>query len=290
MTVARTPDGFQRGASARELEMCGRYTNRAAPEELSEHFGLPIRSPAGTGRFNIAPTEKVLCIVAPSGEREARMLRWGLVPQWAKDLRTGPLMINARLETVSSKPAFRALLPHARRRALQIADGYFEWLKPERKGQRPQPFLFEVDGGAPFAFASLWTQAHIGGEDVESVVMLTRDASANPLAAAIHDRMPVILADAEAQRAWLDPALDAEAALSLCDPLPDSRLCARPVNRALNRRGVREDRQLLDPEGRAAGGVDAPAAPPGFDAPGTPPGVDPPAAPPGLDAHHPPRP
>ena len=132
-------------------------------------------------------------------------------------------MINARIETRHRA----ARLPPARaegrsRRALQLADGYFEWLKPERRGEPRQPFYFQVDGGVPFAFAALWTPAKVGGEWVHSVCLLTCDSSPNRTAAAIHDRMPVILADADAQRAWLDPALDAEEALALCGPLSES--------------------------------------------------------------------
>ena len=230
--------------------MCGRYTNTAGVEELNDRFRLPIPREEGTRRFNIAPTEEVLAIVARDGEREARLLRWGLIPWWSKDLKGAAKMINARVETVTSKPAFRELIPHASRRALQIADGYFEWLKPEqasaRKRSAPrQPFFFQVDGGVPFAFASLWTPARIDGQHLESVTLLTCDAAPNPLVAAIHDRMPVILADEESQRAWLDPALDAEQALALCGALPASRLSARAANPAVNKTGGPEGPELL---------------------------------------------
>jgi putative SOS response-associated peptidase YedK len=218
--------------------MCGRYTNTAGPEELNDRFRVPIPGPAGTGRFNIAPTEQVLAIVAPEGRPEATMLRWGLVPSWASEIK-GPLMINARLETVAEKPAYRRLVPRGQRRALQIADGYYEWLKPEAKGsstqkQPPQPFHFQVDGGVPFAFAAVWTPARVAGEWLHSCSLLTCDSTPNRIAAAIHDRMPVILADAEAQQAWLDPAVGTAEALELCGALPGERLTARPANPALN--------------------------------------------------------
>src|SRR5580700_5140912 len=216
--------------------MCGRYTNTAGPEELNDRFRVPITSDAGTRRFNIAPTEEVLAIVAPHGEPEAQLLRWGLIPHWAKDLKGAAKMINARIETVVSKPAFRELVPKSSRRALQLADGYFEWLKPERRGEPRQPFYFQVDGGVPFAFAALWTPAKLEDERwVHSVSLLTCDASSNRTAAAIHDRMPVILADADLQRAWLDPSLDAQEALALCGPLPEQRLSAHPANPAVNK-------------------------------------------------------
>jgi putative SOS response-associated peptidase YedK len=217
--------------------VCGRYTNTAGPEELNDRFRVPIGGDAGTRRYNIAPTEEVLAIVAPKGEPEARMLRWGLVPSWAKDLKGAAKLINARMETVASTPAYRALIPKGSRRALQLADGYFEWLKPEKRGEPRQPFFFQVDGGVPFAFASLWTPAKIAGEWIASVSLLTCDAAPNRVAASIHDRMPVILADAEAQRAWLDHSLGAEEALALCGALPASRLSARAANPAVNKAG-----------------------------------------------------
>jgi putative SOS response-associated peptidase YedK len=216
--------------------VCGRYTNTAGPEELNDRFKVPISSDAGTRRFNIAPTEQVLAIVASKGQPEAQLLRWGLVPSWAKAI-DGPLMINARIETVATKPAYRRLIPRGERRALQIADGYFEWLKPEKRGEPRQPFFFQVDGGVPFAFASLWTPAKIGEDWIHSVTLLTCDSAPNRIAAPIHDRMPVILADADAQRAWLDPALDAEEALALCGALPTERLSAHAANPAVNKAG-----------------------------------------------------
>jgi putative SOS response-associated peptidase YedK len=185
--------------------------------ELSEGLRLPISSGEGTRRFNIAPTENVLAVVAPKGKQEARVLRWGLIPPWAKDL-GGAKLINARVESVASKAPFRDLIGRSERRALQVADGYFEWLAPEhqRRGEPRQPFYFQVDGGALFAFAALWTPAKIAGEWVHSLSMLTCSAASNRVAAAVHDRMPVILADEDARRAWLEPDLDAEDALALC--------------------------------------------------------------------------
>jgi putative SOS response-associated peptidase YedK len=217
--------------------VCGRYTNTAGVAELSESLRVPISGAEGTGRYNVAPTEQVLAVVAPEGAPEARLLRWGLVPPWAKDLKGGGKLINARTETVASKAPFKGLIARASRRALQAADGYYEWLAPEqgRRGAVRQPFHFQVDGGAVFAFAALWTPAKIAGEWVQSVTLLTCDSAPNRVAAAIHDRMPVILADEDARRAWLDPALDTHDALALCGPLAQERLSARPANPALNR-------------------------------------------------------
>jgi putative SOS response-associated peptidase YedK len=218
--------------------MCGRYTNTAGVQELNDRFRVPISSDAGTRRFNIAPTEEVLAIVSPHGEPQASLLRWGLVPSWATDLKGSARMINARMETVATTPAYRKLIPRAARRALQLADGYFEWLKPEKDSGPRQPFFFQVDGGVPFAFAAIWTPARVDGEWIHSISMLTCDAAPNGVARAIHDRMPVILADRDAQEAWLDSSLGTEEALALCRALPAERLSARPANPALNRPGV----------------------------------------------------
>jgi putative SOS response-associated peptidase YedK len=234
--------------------MCGRYTNTTGPEELNDRFRVPVTSAEGTHRYNIAPTEDVLTIVAPKGASEARMLRWGLVPSWATELKGQPLMINARVETVASKPAYRRLLPRGERRALQLADGYFEWLKAEQRSgagkPKPQPFHFTVDGGVPFAFASLWTPAKVDDEWIASVSLITCDSAPNPVAAAIHDRMPVILADRDAQLAWLDPDVGAEEALALCAPLDPARLTATPANPEVNK---------VDPEAEGPYLLQAPA-------------------------------
>jgi putative SOS response-associated peptidase YedK len=226
--------------------MCGRYTNTAGPEELNARLRFPITSEQGTHRFNIAPTQEVLAIVAPDGEMEARMLRWGLIPSWARDLKAGAKMINARVETVAEKPSFRTLIPESSHRALQIADGYFEWLKPERRGEPRQPFFFQVDDGEPFAFASLWATARIDGEPVHSITMLTCDSTPNRIVSAIHGRMPVILADEEARLAWLDPSVGTREALELCAALPAARTSARAANPAVNKVDVdREGPDLL---------------------------------------------
>jgi putative SOS response-associated peptidase YedK len=224
--------------------MCGRYSLGSAPAAIADRFGLEANFPDATGRYNIAPTEQVLAIVEDDGRHHAELMRWGLVPPWSKDLKSSFKMINARVETAAENAAYRKLVPRAARRALQVADGYYEWLKPEHRGAPRQPFHFQVDGGALFAFAALWTPAKIDGEWIHSITLLTCDSSSNATAAAIHDRMPVILADADAQRAWLDPNVGVEA-LELCQPLPADRLTARPANPAVNKAGDRDDAGLL---------------------------------------------
>lgn len=224
--------------------VCGRYTLGARPEEVAAALEVPVDTTEGTGRYNIAPSEQVLTIRERDGVRHAELMRWGLVLPGARDLKSSYKMINARVETAATSPAYRALVPKASRRALQVATGYYEWLKAERRGEPRQPFHFQVDGGAIFAFAALWTPANIAGEWIHSVTLITCDSSANRAAAAIHDRMPAILADTEARNAWLDESVGAEA-LELCVPLPEQRLSARPANPVVNKAGELDGPELL---------------------------------------------
>jgi len=224
--------------------MCGRYTNTRGPEEIERHFGLRIPGDVGTGRYNVAPTEEVLAIIAPHGEPEMRVLRWGLVPQWSAE--AGRSAYNARLEGIARNATYGRLIARPQRRALQVADGWYEWLKPEKPREPRQPFRFSVDGGALFAFAAIWTAARIADEQwLRTVALLTCDAGPNPLAASIHHRMPVVLADRDAQQAWLDPGVGTDEALSLCGALPEARTAVLPANPAVNSVEAPEGPDLL---------------------------------------------
>ena len=183
--------------------MCGRYVLKANLPEIARMLGLDVGTDVGfelAPRYNIAPTQDVpACRAGEDGERRLAMLRWGLVPRWAKDTKLAYRMINARGETVAEKPAFRDAFRH--RRCLIPADGYYEWKKV---GERKQPnFLYRRDE-RPFCFAGLWERWHKGGADpVESCAIITTQA--NQLGAEIHDRMPVILPQSEFAR-WLAAA------------------------------------------------------------------------------------
>ena len=241
--------GLRIGAAPTIGAMCGRYTMTAGGDRVEAgfaEFDLRLQGVDGLGRYNVAPTEQVLAIAAPKGEPEAELMRWGLVPGWSKDLKSSAKMINARLETVLEKPAFRALVPKATRRALLVADGWYEWLKPEKKTEPRQPFHFQVEGGVIFAFAALWMPAKIDDEWINSVTLLTCDSSSNRVAAGIHDRMPVVLADSDSHRAWLNPELGVEV-LDICGPLPTDRLSARPASPAVNKAGEFDGPGLLEP-------------------------------------------
>ena len=219
--------------------MCGRYTNtRSKSDEIQQKLeatlGIePHEHEWGFERFNIAPTQEVLAVVGDADGRRIELLRWGLVPRWAGDLKIGSRMINARAETLEERPAYRGLVRHASRRCLIIADGYYEWQKPEDPRQPRRPLHFTVEEDQPFCLAGLWTQwTAPDGALVPSCTIVT--CVANWLARPIHERMPVLLADSEAQESWLDPAVDATAARELLVPLPSERMIVQPANPVVN--------------------------------------------------------
>ena len=235
-------------ATARSIGvMCGRYTVTNAHAKLvADRFGVLEQAvPAETlGRFNVCPTETVLGVCGEDGGPAARALRWGLVPPWARTLGAGPEPINARLETVRDKPLFAPLVAGGASRCLVVADGWYEWLRPEHPRGERVPFRYSVDGGGLFAFAGLWHATRVDGARLASATVLT--TTANEICAPVHDRMPCVLGSREAEAAWLSPALDAEAALELLVPLAAARTSAAPANPAVNRAGV-EGPELLAP-------------------------------------------
>jgi len=208
--------------------VCGRYTLSVPAETIAQHFGLEA-VPDLAPRFNIAPTQAAP-VVRLSTVREApvlELLRWGLVPAWAKDASGAGRLINARAETAADKPSFRSAL--RRRRCLVPADGFYEW---RAQGGAKQPYRITRPDGAPFAFAGLWERWGEGAEPLETFTILTTDANAalRPL----HDRMPVILDPAD-YALWLDPtAVDPALVQPLLVPAPDDLLTYVPVGRAVN--------------------------------------------------------
>ena len=207
--------------------MCGRYTlTKVGGRLIAERFELGEEPEAATlGRFNVCPTEPVAAACGgPDGERTGRTLRWGLVPPWARALGKGYEPINARAETVAAKPPFAALYAAAEHRCLVLADGWYEWLKPERPGGERVPFRYTVDGGELLAFAGLWDRRRVGGEEVASATILT--TAANAVCAPVHGRMPCVLAGPEEEAAWLAGATDPELVL----PLDDGRVTVAPAS------------------------------------------------------------
>src|SRR3954453_7153163 len=211
--------------------MCGRYTlTQVGPRLVGERFELgeaPIE-PATLGRFNVCPTEDILVVT----HKGPRAVRWGLVPSYSKQVGQGPLLINARSETVASKKVFSRLLGRPERRCLVIADGWYEWLRPEKKTEPRVPFHYRVDDGALFAFAGLCDVAKIDGEWLPSATILT--TTANAVCAPVHDRRPGGLAGPHDEEASGRGAGE----LGLLAPLPAERTSAAPANPAVNKAGV----------------------------------------------------
>jgi putative SOS response-associated peptidase YedK len=208
--------------------MCGRYTLKTPVEKLARFFGLP-EDPDLRPRYNIAPTQPVATVVVLTGERRLRLMRWGLVPHWAKDLSIGSRMINARAETITEKPAFRPAFRD--RRCLIMADGFYEW---QHKGHAKQPYYIIRKDRSPFAFAGLWERwdPPEGGGAVESCTIITTQA--NELVAEFHERMPVIL-DQKDFDLWLGADVaDQESRLELLKPYPAERMDAFPVSSVVN--------------------------------------------------------
>jgi putative SOS response-associated peptidase YedK len=252
--------------------MCGRYASSRAPEDLVEEFeirnpDLPHLEPD----FNVAPTKEVYAVVerpprsenADSGsgeasepeppERQLRVLTWGLVPFWAKDPKIGNRMINARMETVAEKPAYRRAFE--RRRAILPADGYFEWYATEQKTKAGKPkkqpyFIRPADGGllAMAGLYEIWRDPDKAEDDptrfLWTCTVLT--TSAEDSLGHIHDRMPLMLAP-DAYDAWLDPRRnERDGLLALLEPAAPGRLEAYPVSTLVS--NVKNNGpELLDP-------------------------------------------
>lgn len=212
--------------------MCGRYT-LAAPDPQAIRARFPIaESVEIRPRYNIAPTDEVLTVTtdregAPRGE----LLRWGLVPSWAKDPSIGSKLINARVETAPSKPAFRRAWE--RYRCLIVADGFYEWRKiPAHPTRRKQPVHITRSDREPFAFAGLWSIWHADEQrTVRSCTILT--TAANSAIAPLHDRMPVILAPG-AEDQWLDLSTPPRRLPELLAGLPARQTALTEVGFAVN--------------------------------------------------------
>lgn len=210
--------------------MCGRFTLAVPAEQVATQFQLS-QVPDLAPRYNIAPTQQVAAVRATDAGRELVLLRWGLVPSWAKDPSVGAKMINARSETVAEKPAFRAAL--RQRRCLIPADGFYEW---QAQAGGKQPFHIRLAEGGPFALAGLWEHWKTPeGGWLHSCTILTTEA--NELMRPLHERMPVIL-PAEHHARWLDPGLhDAGPLQELLRPFPADQMLAYPVSKAVNKVG-----------------------------------------------------
>lgn len=208
--------------------MCGRYTQTSDPAKLAQRFRLEPPGPGLSRRYNIAPTQDAP-VVANDDPKHLRMMRWGLIPAWAKDAAIGNKMINARAETVSEKPSFRK--PLERRRCLVLADGFYEWRKQTARAKVPMRFVLK--SREPFAFAGLWDiWRKPDGSEVRSFTIITTEP--NDLMRPIHNRMPCLLRPQDEGK-WLDPDLKETAnLLPVLAPYPDEEMEAYEVSTLVN--------------------------------------------------------
>ena len=220
--------------------MCGRYAVTLPPEAMAELFRT-LNQLDFPPRYNVAPTQPIVAILLEHGQRNAKLLRWGLVPAWVKDPREFPLLINARAESMADKPAFRDALKHGR--CIIPASGYYEWRTgPDKK---KQPYYITLADGAPMALAGLyatWTGPQ--GEEIDTAATVT--VPANPDLAVVHDRMPAILRG-DAIDDWLNVReVGAAEALRLALPLPAGVVKFHPVSTRVGS-AISDDPDLIRP-------------------------------------------
>jgi putative SOS response-associated peptidase YedK len=223
--------------------MCGRFARRSTQEVLADWFGVELEDmPWFAPSFNVAPqsVQPVVRLNRDSGDREFALLRWGLVPFWAKHAKFGYSTINARAEEAASKPAFREALK--KRRCLVPADAFYEWMKPNAKLKIP--YAIALTSGEPCALAGLWESWRPAeGPSIETFTILTTDP--NEVTEPFHNRMPVILEPKDYDR-WLEPGDPARPPVDLLRPYPADRMRAWPVSARVG--NVRNnDPTLLEP-------------------------------------------
>lgn len=217
--------------------MCGRFALKSPPAKLVERFGLDECADF-TPRYNIPPGTDIPVIRrSPEGKRVLHLLRWGLVPRWAKDPSIGNKLSNARGESVAEKPSFRDAF--RRRRCLIPADGFYEW---KTEGKVKQPYFFSLKSGEPLAMGGLWESwRRPDGEILRTTCIIT--TGPNEVMEPIHDRMPVILRTEDWQ-AWLEAPV--EAIQPLVCPYDADAMQAWPVDRRVSRT-VDDDAGLIEP-------------------------------------------
>ena len=200
--------------------MCGRYNIISDGQALFDFFEV-TRTLDLKPRYNVAPSQDVPVVVHNKGQRELKQYRWGLIPFWAKDLKIGYKMINARAETIAKKPAFRQA--YQKRRCLIPATGFYEWKQTD---DGKQPYHIRMANGAPFAFAGLWEHWKYEDNEIYSCSIITTEA--NAFMAAIHNRMPVILSP-DGYDHWLESG-----GTTQLKPCADELLDAYPITTEVN--------------------------------------------------------
>ena len=210
--------------------MCGRLSQNLTWQQIYTLYTLPVSTPRldPQPRYNGAPTQDfALCRLDENGTRSMAVLRWGLVPFWAKDVKIGARLINARAETVHEKPAFRSAF--RARRCLIPSNGWFEW---KRTGGGKQPYFLALESSAPVSFAALWEQWGRDGQHIESFTIITTEAS--PGLTDIHDRQPAVV-DPDDFTDWLDPGTPQETLQEIIGPPYEGPYEIRPVSDMVNR-------------------------------------------------------
>jgi putative SOS response-associated peptidase YedK len=222
--------------------MCGRYRLSRKKQIIEEYFDCVSDEEDWSPRYNIAPTQSVPVLRQrpKNNVRELSLLRWGLIPHWAKEPSIAMSTINAKSETAATKPAFRD--PLRFRRCLIPADGLYEW---KRTARGKQPYCFEVCGGELFAFAGLWDGwKDSTGQWIKTCSILT--TTPNALTATVHDRMPVIL-HPDRYDLWLNPGMQNVAAIGeLLKPYDAGSMRSYPVSTRINY-VVNDDRECSMP-------------------------------------------
>lgn len=210
--------------------MCGRFVSASPPEEIAEYFAAMMMGDPLEPNFNVAPTLDVYVVYEDGSERNLDQFHWGLVPGFAKDIKIGNRMINARAETLMEKPSFRTALK--RRRCLVPADSFYEWkLNPD--GKTKTPMRMRLRSNKPFAFAGLWEHWH-GDDGSELLTFTIITTSPNELLKDIHNRMPVILSG-DAAQSWLSPGeADPVQMHALLQTYPAELMTAEAVGKTVN--------------------------------------------------------
>lgn len=208
--------------------MCGRFGATFTFREIKVRWDLQREFPLYAPRFNIAPSQDVLVIASTNSHSDARMMRWGLVPSWAKDPTIGNRMINARAETLTEKGAFNTLIDS--RRCLVPASGFYEWRK---EGNRKVPIWFYLKSKEPFAFAALWDSwRRPDGGNLKTFTIITTEP--NDLLRPVHDRMPVIVR-AQDEVQWLDSSSwPFHRARAVLRPFASAEMSAHEVSSLVN--------------------------------------------------------
>ena len=209
--------------------MCGRYSFAPKPKQLQSLESSVVLPEVLQRSFNIAPTQ-LAYVIASNLPRQLQLMEWGLVPHWSSDGKNSGKRINARAEGIAEKPSFREPI-HAKR-CLVPADSFYEWRK---SGGRKIPYRILLENDALLFMAGIWDEWQQAGKTKRTFSIIT--TTPNHEMADVHDRMPVILSDAAAQKRWLSDDLPLNEALALLHPLQDGQLSLYRVSEKLNKPG-----------------------------------------------------